>query len=245
MLEPSVTTLVLGYNNKSKLIECLHSLEQTDYPNFNIVLVDNNSTDGSIGFVEENFPNVEIIKLDRNYGFTAYNLVMDRIKDEYIVLVNNDIVVTKDWLKNLMPHISDDSVAAVVPKLLLYRDKERINAIGGMMDIFGVAWNRGNGEIDKGQYDKVEEVFYGVGAVLLLKKSVWLRIGGFDERYFTTAEDVDWSWRGRIAGYKIPFCTKNVNASSSEGSTIRTGTFKPERLSSSTTSVSMLKESSQ
>lgn len=103
--EYPVTIIVLGYNNKEKLIECLHSLEQTDYPNFKIVLADNNSTDGSVEFVQENFHDVEIIKFQRNYGFIAYNYVVDNIEDEYITLINNDIVVTKDWLKNLMPYI--------------------------------------------------------------------------------------------------------------------------------------------
>jgi GT2 family glycosyltransferase len=205
MAEPSVTMLVLGYNNKSKLIECLRSLEQTDYTNFKIVLVDNDSSDSSVEFVQENFLCVRIIKLNRNYGFIAYNYVVDKMEDEYIVLINNDIVVARDWLKTLMPYIMQESVAAVVPKLLLYRDNKRINAAGGISDIFGVGWNRGNGEIDRGQYDKVEEVFFGVGAVLLLKRSVWLKIGGFDERYFAISEDYDWSWRARIAGYKIVY----------------------------------------
>jgi len=210
MLEPSVTILVLGYNNKSKLIECLHSLEQTDYPNFRIILVDNASTDGSVELVEANFPSIQIVKLNRNYGFVAYNLIVGKMEDEYLALINNDIVVDRDWLRHLMSYIANDEVAAVVPKLLLYSNRKRINAAGGMMDMFGVAWNRGNGEIDKGQYDRVEEVFYGVGAVFLLKKSVWLRIGGFDKRYFATADDVDWSWRARVAGYRVIYVPQAI-----------------------------------
>ncbi len=83
-----------------------------------------------------------------------------------------------------------------------------MNAVGG--SLYTCQKHRGSGEIDRGQYDRVEEVFYGVGAVLLLKKSVWHKIGGFDERYFTTAEDVDWSWRARIAGYKIVYVPQGV-----------------------------------
>jgi hypothetical protein len=203
MLNPPVTILVLGYNNKRKLIECLRSIEKTDYPNFSVVLVDNNSTDGSVSYVENNFPAVKIIRLKKNYGFVAYNYVVPETDTELVALINNDIIVDKGWLKCLVPYILNDDVAQVVPKLLLYDDRVRINAIGGMVDIFGVAWNRGNGEVDQGQYDYVEEVFYGVGAVVLLKKSIWSKIGGFDERYFMTAEDVDWSWRARLAGYKV------------------------------------------
>ncbi len=142
LVDPRVTILVLGYNNKSKLIECLHSLENTDYSNFRIILVDNHSSDSSVEFVQENLPDVTIMKLDKNYGFVAYNYIVDKLDQEYIVLINNDIVVDKNWLKSLMPYVSPDDVAAVVPKLLLYADRKQINAAGGMMDIFGVAWNR-------------------------------------------------------------------------------------------------------
>jgi len=201
---PPVTLLILNYNGKRFLKECLDSVLKTDYPNFEVVVIDNASTDGSVEFIEKNYPQVRIIKNNRNYGFAvAYNLAIKTVKNEYLVLLNNDVIVEPDWLKKLISYISNGKVAAVNPKMLFADDRKRINAAGGNCDIYGVGWNRGNGEIDNGQYDKVEEVFYVNGAALLTKKSVWKDVGAFDERFFLYGEDLDWCWRARLKGYKI------------------------------------------
>jgi GT2 family glycosyltransferase len=198
-----VTLLVLNFNGKHYLKQCLDSLLATDYSNFEVVVVDNGSTDGSKEFIKSNYSSVKLIEHDRNYGYAfGYNLVMDKIGTEYIALINNDIIAEPNWLKQLMVYIEDDDVAAVVPKMK-FPDKKRINSAGGSCDIFGNGWNRGNGEIDRGQFNMVQEVFYGNGGALLIKKKVWREVGPFDERYFMYGEDLDWCWRARLKGYKI------------------------------------------
>lgn len=202
-LHPFVTVLVLNFNGQF-LKRCLDSLLMTDYPNFEVVVIDNGSLDDSVKFIKSNYPQVKIIEHNRNYGFAlGYNLVIDSIKSEFIVLLNNDVFTTHDWLKKLVIYAENDGVAAVTPKMLFFQNKKRINAAGGKCDIYGVGWNRGNGEIDQGQYDKVEEVFYGNGGALLVKKRVWHKVGPFDERYFIYGEDLDWCWRAKLQGYKI------------------------------------------
>jgi len=200
----SVTILVLNFNGKTHLKKCLDSLLTTNYPHFNIVVIDNGSTDRSTEFLKSNYPSVKVIRHHQNYGYAlGYNLVIDKIENEYIVLLNNDILVKPDWLKELMTHIKNEDVAAVAPKMKFLHEKTRINSTGGSCDIYGVGLNRGNGEVDMEQYDLIQEVFYGNGGALLIKKRVWREIGPFDERYFMYGEDLDWCWRARLKGYKI------------------------------------------
>lgn len=202
---PQVTLLILNYNGIQYIKNCLYSVLATNYPNFQVTVIDNASTDGSAEFIEENYPEVKLIKFKENYGFAkAYNLALKSVKSKYIGLLNNDIEVEPDWLEKLIFHMEkDEKVAAANPKMLFIQDRKRINAAGGCCDIYGVGWNRGNGERDKGQYDKVEEVFYANGAAMLIREKAWREVGPFDERYFLYGEDLDWCWRARLKGYKI------------------------------------------
>jgi GT2 family glycosyltransferase len=200
-----ITLVVLNFNGKIRLKRCLDSLLTTNYPNFQVVVVDNGSTDMSVEFVNTNYPNIKVIKHNHNYGFAqGYNLAMDVIDSEYIAFVNNDIIVEPNWLRALIaPLRNNKNAAAATPKMLFLDNPTLINAAGGSCDVYCVGLNRGNGEVDRGQYDSLEEVFYGNGGALLVKNRVWREIGPFDERYFMYGEDVDWCWRARLRGYKI------------------------------------------
>jgi GT2 family glycosyltransferase len=203
---PLVTILVLNYNGRKYLESCLNSLRTTNYPNFRIIVVDNGSIDNSVEFIKKNYPNVGIIRNNENLGYArAINAAMDSVESEYVVFLNNDIIVESNWLRQLMFHMNlmKNVVAAANPKILFLNNKEVINAAGGSCDIYGVGWNRGNGEFDRGQYDAVEEVFYVNGAAFLIKKDVWKDVGPFDERYFLYGEDLDWCWRAKMKGYKL------------------------------------------
>ena len=202
---PPVTLVILNYNGIRYIKNCLDSVLATDYPNFKITVIDNASTDGSAEFIEENYPEIKLMKFQKNYGFAkAYNLALKSINSKYMALLNNDIEVEPDWLEKLVLHMEkDEKAAAANPKMLFIQDRKRINAAGGCCDIYGVGWNRGNGEIDRGQYDKVEEVFYANGAAMLIREKAWKEVGPFDERYFLYGEDLDWCWRARLKGYKI------------------------------------------
>lgn len=202
---PLVTMLVPNYNGEKYLKSCLNSLLATDYPNFRVIVVDNGSTDNSVEFIKKNYPTVRMIRNNENLGYArAINVAMESVESEYVVFLNNDIIVESNWLRQLMLYMNSiKKVAAANPKILFLHNKEVINSAGGSCDIYGVGWNRGNGEIDRGQYDAVKEVFYVNGAALLTKKDVWEDVGSFDERYFLYGEDLDWCWRARTKGYKI------------------------------------------
>lgn len=202
---PEVTIAVLNYNGKKHIHRCLDSIFKMDYPRFKVIVIDNASSDGSLDSVKERYPQVEIIKYDRNHGFAkAYNIGLQKIEDEFMVLMNNDVTVEPEWLRRLMPYIVNNrEVSAVTPKMLFVQDRKEINAAGGKCDIYGSGWNRGNGETDNGQYEKVEEVFYANCAAIVISKSAWEDIGSFDEEYFLYGEDLDWCWRARLKGYRI------------------------------------------
>jgi GT2 family glycosyltransferase len=199
-----VTLLVLNYNGKKYLPLCLDSLLKTHYPRFEIIVIDNCSSDDSVEFVKKNYPSVKIIQNSKNLGYAcAINSALELVESEYVAFLNNDIVVEPDWLRQLVLYTSVSEVAAVNPKILFLGNEKIINAAGGSCDIYGVGWNRGNGEFDKGQYDMVKEVFYVNGTAMLTRKSVWKEVGAFDERYFLYGEDLDWCWRARLKGYKL------------------------------------------
>jgi GT2 family glycosyltransferase len=201
---PKVAILILNYNGRKYLKECIDSVLATTYPSFDVIIIDNASKDDSLEFVKKNYPKIKLIEYEENYGFAlAYNKAINLADAPYLAILNNDTVVEPDWLNNLIPHMDNEKVAALNPKILFLHDRNRINAAGGSCDIFGFGMNRGNGDPDCGQYDKSEEVFYVNGAALISKKAVWQDVGAFDERYFLYGEDLDWCWRARLRGYEV------------------------------------------
>ncbi len=201
----TVVAVVLNFNGKGRLKKCLDSLLATNYKNLRVVIVDNGSSDGSADFVKAHYPCVKVIEHCKNHGFAkGYNIVMDHVGGDYVALINNDVAVDPNWLSELISVIKrNKGIAAVTPKMLFLENPVIINAAGGSCDMYGVGWNRGNGEADRGNFEKVEQVFYGNGGALLVDRKAWKDIGPFDERYFMYAEDLDWCWRARLKGYKI------------------------------------------
>ncbi len=202
--QPPVTVLILNFNGKQHLVQHLDSVLATDYDPLQVVVIDNGSTDGSAEFLEAKYPEVRVIKQRRNNGFAqAYNQAIESVDTEYFALLNNDVSVDPTWLHALVSRVKGEKIAALTPKMLFFHDRRRINAAGGNCDFYGAGWNRGNSEIDVGQYDQSEETFYGNGAALLISRKAWQDVGAFDERYFMYGEDLDWCWRARLKGYKI------------------------------------------
>jgi hypothetical protein len=121
-------------------------------------------------------------------------------------------VVDEGWLKHMMEALErgDDNIAGATCKIKFLNDRGRINSAGGSCDIYGIGWNRGNGEFDNGQYDKIDEPFYLTGTTMVLKKHLWKKAGRYDERYFLYGEDLDWSWRARMLGYKLKYVPTSI-----------------------------------
>ena len=206
-----VTVAILNYNGEEMLGRFLPSVLQNS-PGARIVVADNASTDGSVAFMKEHFPGVELILLDRNYGFAeGYNRVMEHVDTEYVLLLNSDVEVTPGWLEPLVAALdADENVVACQPKVLDYKRKshfEYAGAAGGFIDRYGYPFCRGRifdaVEEDKGQYDTVADIFWATGAALLVRTAAYRDAGGLDGRFFAHMEEIDLCWRLRARGYRI------------------------------------------
>ena len=206
-----VTVAILNYNGEEMLGRFLPSVLQNS-PGARIVVADNASTDGSVAFMKERFPGVELVLLDRNYGFAeGYNRVIEHIGTEYVLLLNSDVEVTPGWLEPLMAALdADENIVACQPKVLDYKRKshfEYAGAAGGFIDRYGYPFCRGRifdtVEEDKGQYDTVADIFWATGAALLIRTAAYRDAGGLDGRFFAHMEEIDLCWRLRARGHRI------------------------------------------
>jgi GT2 family glycosyltransferase len=210
---PITYLVIVNWNGRQILQKCLTSLfANTANANCKVVVVDNASTDGSVEMVQENFPQVNLIRNAQNAGFSKANNQAIRLALEngakQILLLNNDVEITAPkWLKELSEVLESDSKIGIVGCKLLYPDGT-IQHAGGVITL-RVPHHRGEGEEDTGQYDKVEFVDYVTGAVLLIKSDVVRRIGlldeGFSPLYY---EDTDWCVRARLSGCKVAYTPK-------------------------------------
>lgn len=185
-----------------------------------VIVADNASTDGSVIFMKDNFPDIRTIAFEKNFGFTGgYNRAFEQIAGEgcvnapeYFLLLNTDVEVPQGWLEPLVGWMdSHPECAACGPKLHSWKDREMFEyagAAGGYIDSFGYPFCRGRimGKVehDLGQYDRMHpEVFWSSGACLLIRSSVFAELGGFDDRFFAHMEEIDLCWRMHLAGYSV------------------------------------------
>lgn len=190
----------------------------TEYDNFEVVVVDNGSTDESVAWLSSD-SRVKVIALNENRGFCGgNNAALEETTGEFVVLLNNDVEVTPNWLTNLVePARLDPSVAAAQPKLIDYNNRncfEYAGAAGGHIDALGYPFARGRifGTIedDQGQYDSLSNVFWASGAALLLRRAALDKVGHLDERLFMHMEEIDLCWRLWRAGYSVIACPESV-----------------------------------
>lgn len=233
-LNPLVDVVVLNHNGKRFLDECIQSLQQGTYSNFNIYLLDNASTDDDVEYVRSHYPSVKIIQNPLNNGYcAAYNLAFAQCEGKYIVCLNNDVTVAPDWIEHLVELAeNDESIGALQPKLVSYYDPSKFEyagASGGMMDVFGYPFLRGRlfdtMEEDNGQYDDIVEVFWASGAAMMVRKDALPHSGLLDEDIVHHMDEIDLCWRLRMAGYRAVVQPRSVIRHIG-GATIPTASFK-------------------
>ncbi len=197
MSAPKVSIIIVNYNGKELLQKCLDSLLKVNYDNFEIILVDNNSTDGTVEFITKNYPSLIIIKLDSNKGFAEPNNVAAKIsKGKYLLFLNNDTVVTPNFISEMVKVMETDKKIAVCQSLLLKPDGS-IDSSGDFIDHLGVVYN------SKTKIDEIREVSSARGASMLVRSDIFDKLDGFDQKFFVTFEDVDLCWRSWILGYRV------------------------------------------
>lgn len=207
---PRVSVIIPHHNGFEIIKNCVKSLLLTDYPNFEIIVVNDQSKDDSPYELSKEFPDVQIFTTDQNVGFGAScNLGAKAASGDIFVFLNNDTVVNPKWLTELVETMTIKDAQIATPKILFTKSDKVINAAGGSCDVFGIGWNRGNGDIDVGQYENPEKVFYG-SACLAITKQVWSELEGYDESYFMYVEDVDLCWRAKLLGYDTYYASNSV-----------------------------------
>jgi len=207
---PSVSILILNFNGLPFIKKCLNSVLRTDYPNFEILFVDNGSLDGSIDIVKSTFkcPHLKIVENAQNMGYSCVNNVVSTfVRSQIIAFLDIDTEVNPNWLKEAVSVLeAEKENGAVQPKLLMMN--KLIDGVGDVVNRFGFSTMRGHGEKDFGQYDKKEEIFSARGAALITKRRIFEEIGGVDPVFFIHLWDVDIGWRLRLAGYKVVLAPK-------------------------------------
>lgn len=212
---PELAVVLLSYNSLDLLRDFLPKILQTTPPEHEIVVVDNGSTDGTSGFMKENYPDTRVVRVEVNKGFTnGYKESLSKINAKHYALVSSDIEVTSGWTEPVVDLMnSDESIAICQPKIKSYHKKsdfEYAGAAGGFIDKFGYPFCRGrlffDVEEDKGQYDDNMEIFWASGACFFIRSDVYHNLGGLDDDFFAHMEEIDLCWRAKNQGYKVMAC---------------------------------------
>lgn len=209
---PLVSVIVLNYNGQQFLKTCFDSLLRSDYPEIELILADNASTDDSLAFMRQHYPTVTLVETGSNAGYSGgYNFAVPRANGRYAVLLNNDVEVTPGWLQPLVAEMeANPRVAACQPKIrhLINRDEfEYAGASGGFIDRYGFPFLRGRVldtiETDSGQYDDRRDLFWASGAALMVRVSDYAAAGGLDADFIHHMEEIDLCWRWLLTGHTL------------------------------------------
>ena len=207
-----LTVVIPNWNGERFLLSCLGSLREQSFEDFETVLVDNGSTDGSIPFVRRNFPEVRVLPLGENRGFSAaVNAGIRTSRTEYVALLNNDTEVDPDWLKALVRAADAHPEAGFfASKLVDFDDRRVLDGAGDVLRRSGLPYRLGHGEPDRRQYDETAFVFGACAGAALYRRSMLDDIGLFDEDFFANCEDGDLSFRAQLAGYRCLYVPESV-----------------------------------
>ena len=197
-----VSVIVVNWNGERFLKDCLSALSGQTYPNYEIILVDNGSSDNSICFTRENFPEVKLVALTENTGFTGGNAAGVGVAvGDFVSLVNNDARPAKTWLENLIKPMLGDRTVGICASKLIFENSLTLNGAGDGLTTAGVGFNRGLGK-DAAEFAMPELVFGACGAAVLYRRRMLDEIGFLDEDFFLYDEDTDLNFRAQLAGWK-------------------------------------------
>lgn len=198
---------------------CIETLKRTTYSPFEVIVADNNSSDGSLDYLRQNHPEIQLFPIQENLGYSgAYNAVIPKVSGDFLVLLNFDVEVEPEWLDQAIElFVSESDLAAVQPKLRSMQNHELLEyagGSGGFIDAYGYPYVRGRIfdvlEEDTGQYDDVIPIHWASGAALIVRKSAYETVGGLDNDFFLHMEELDLCWRFWLSGWKVKVAPKGV-----------------------------------
>jgi GT2 family glycosyltransferase len=206
------SVIIPNWNGRHHLDTCLSSLRRQSYMEHEVILVDNASSDDSVALVRANYPEVTVIVLNENRGFTgACNAGYASADGDYIVLLNNDTEADEGWLAAIVEAFErHEEVGSVAGKILLFDRRNLFHTAGDYYRIDGIPGNRGVWQKDEGQYDNQEYVFSACGAAAAYRRTMLDQIGFLDERFYFSCEDVDLGWRAHLAGWQVLYVPSAV-----------------------------------
>lgn len=208
---PFFSVAILNYNGKEEILPCISSVLKSNHNSFEVILIDNGSTDDSLHMVLNYLKGfgtkVNVVCTNRNLGFCkGFNFAAKYLKGEVIIFLSVDTVVDKDWLKRIEEALElDETIGAAEPMLYSFYDKDRIESAGSLSDRFGFCTTRGASMIDHGQYNHEMNSSFVGGAVFIARRETLDKVGYFDSSFFMNVGDVDLSWRIRLSGYRLAF----------------------------------------
>lgn len=207
-----ISVVIPNWNGIKLIGKCLDSFQYSTFKNYEIIVIDNGSTDGSKELVKKKFPSVKLVELPKNFGFCrACNEGIKASQREYICLLNNDIEIHPKWLSELYEGIRRHPDCGMGASKMLFLDqKDIIYNTGDLYHIWGTGGGRGQGEKDIGQYEKEEYIFGACAGAGIYRRTMFEDIGTFDEDFFIFAEDVDLNFRANWAGYKTIYLPKAI-----------------------------------
>lgn len=210
-IKPRISIVIVNHNGRHIIEKCLSSLMESTYTNIEIIMVDNASKDDSSDFVSRNFPSVNVLQSEINLGFAGgCNKGAKIAGGDYIIFMNNDVQVSKDWIKPLIGACSRNDIAVCGGKIFLGKTKDRLYSAGGVLNLFSVPIDRGFLEVDRGQFNRPEDVAYVSGAALMIDKKTFDMLGGFDAKYFAYCEEVDLCLRTWLSGFRVVYIPSSV-----------------------------------
>jgi len=196
-IEPKISIIIVNLNGKDNLSDCLQSIKKNEYKKIEIILVDNNSSDESISYVETNFPEVRIIKLEKNYGFAEPNNIgAKKATGEFLFFLNNDTIIQSNTISELVKTFAQDPKIAICQSLLLKTNGD-VDSSGDFVNTLGIAFS------SKEKITEIKPILSARGAAMMMRTKQFWELGGFDKKYFASFEDVDIGWRAWIWGFKV------------------------------------------
>jgi GT2 family glycosyltransferase len=212
MATETFSVIIPNWNGSKYLRACLDSVRaQTQQP-LELLLVDSASTDDSLELVRRHYPEVKVVALPRNRGFTAaVNAGVARAQGAFVALLNQDAEASPQWLQALACAAQAHSeVGAIACKILLADQRDRFHSAGDLYGVDGIGVNRGVWQRDEGQFDQEEDVFGACGGAAAYRRAALTAVGGLDEAFFMYYEDVDVAWRLQIAGWRTVYAPRAV-----------------------------------
>ncbi len=210
--QPLVSVVIPNWNGREFLPACLDSLRAQTYPHIEVILADNASVDGSPEMVEEHYPEVRVLRLPENRGFTgACNAGLRAAGGEIAVLLNNDTEVAPDWVEQVVGAFERHPEAGMVAsKMLLYDRRDTLHTAGDFYRVDGRAGNRGVWQRDSERFSREEYVFGACGGSAAYRRAMLDAVGLLDEDFFFSMEDVDLAWRAQLAGWRCIYAPRAV-----------------------------------